>query len=210
MESIEAFPLQPDWVYRPDVNLFTWREHQGRPPIELEINRVHHSAWKLFSKHHYLTADLNHAAVCFCAFWQGKPVAFDAWLPFFGKLKDNRPARRGHRTVCLPDYQGVGIGNALFTFAASLWAGLGYRAFSNTGHPAEMNARARNPNWRMTRAPSQSSRDGGRSAALQVVRERFTKSRATSRLTASFEYVGPPLSRERASMILDTWATCSL
>lgn len=72
----------------------------------------------------YLTADINPTAVCFCAFIDGIPVAFDAWLPFVGKLRWGR-ARRGHRTVCLPDYQGVGIGNALFTFCASLWKGLG-------------------------------------------------------------------------------------
>jgi hypothetical protein len=29
-----------------------------------------------------------------------------------------RPARREHRTVTLPDYQGAGIGNALSNFVA--------------------------------------------------------------------------------------------
>ncbi len=186
--------LDPDWIYEPATNGFQWRlERRGRPPISLEIARVGSAAWKLFSRHHYLTASLNRSATCFCAFIEGRPVAFDAWLPFIGRLKDDRRARRGHRTVCLPDFQGVGIGNALFNFCASLWAGLGYRAFSCTGHPAEINRRLRSPElWRLTRAPSRTARD-----SVHADR-RFSKlrnARASNRLTAGFEYVGPRLAR---------------
>ena len=60
-------------------------------------------------------------------------MAFSAWLPFVGS---GPPARREHRTVTLPDYQGVGIGHALSGLVASLWRGLGYRALSTTTHPA--------------------------------------------------------------------------
>src|SRR5205085_2263814 len=89
----------------------------------------------------------------------GKPVAFDAWLPFVGKLRDERKARRGHRTVCLPDYQGVGIGAALFNHSARLWAGLGYRVFSCTGHPAEIKSRLKSGLWKMTRKPGFTAAD---------------------------------------------------
>lgn len=194
-EDVEEW-LQPDWVFRPSEQRFTWRCLQRRPALDLQINRVHHSAWRLFKHHHYLTASINPASFCFVAFWHGRPVAFDAWLPFFGKLKDSRPARRGHRTVCLPDYQGVGIGNALFSYAASLWRGLGYRAFSNTGHPAEIAHRLRSPLWKLTRAPSRTARG----------RHSIDRARASNRLTASFEYVGPPLDRTRALEALHTFA----
>lgn len=199
-EDVEAW-LQPDWVYEPATQQFRWRSLQQRPAIELEVNRVHHSAWRLFHPHHYLTADINKAAFCFCAFWKGIPVAFDAWLPFFGKLKDSRQARRGHRTVCLPDYQGVGIGASLFAHLASMWAGLGYRAFSATAHPAEIAARLRNPSWRMTRAPGFTAKDTGRG------RGSMAAARASSRLTASFEWVGPAMDRAQAMHQLNTYAT---
>lgn len=188
--------LQPDWVLRPEVDSFGWRELQRRPAIDLDIRRVHHSAWRMFAPHHYLTSELSPAAFCFVASWRGIPVAFDAWLPFVGALKDRRRARRGHRTVCLPDYQGVGIGNALFTFCASLWKGLGYRAFSCTGHPAEMRTRARSPHWKMTRPPGHTARDTGKHAGTMA------KRRATGRLTASFEYIGPALDARLAQSIL--------
>jgi ABC-type lipoprotein export system ATPase subunit len=189
--------LDPDWIYEPGTDSFQWRlERRGRPPIELEIARVSSSAWKLFRNHHYLTANLNRSATCFCAFIKGRPVAFDAWLPFVGHLKDDRQARRGHRTVCLPDFQGVGIGNALFTFCASLWKSLGYRAFSCTGHPAEINRRIRSIDWKMTRKPGRTANDTGRLASS------LNKCRASNRITASFEYVGPLMNRNIAERIL--------
>ena len=94
------------------------------------------------------------AAVCFVARWEQRPVAFSAWLPFVGP---GRPARREHRTVTLPDFQGVGIGHALSGLAASLWRGLGCRALSTTTHPALIAARRRSPFLVLRRAPSLAS-----------------------------------------------------
>lgn len=38
--------LEPDWVYQPHINeLYTGRYLYQRPKIELEVKRVHHSAW---------------------------------------------------------------------------------------------------------------------------------------------------------------------
>lgn len=189
--------LQPDWVYLPAERRFVWREVQRRPPIELVINRVHHSEWARFKHHHYLTADISPGAFCFVAFWRGRPVAFDAWLPFFGKLKDSRKGRRGHRTVCLPDYQGVGIGAALFNTIAQAWAGLGFRAFSGTAHPAEIASRLRSGIWKMTRPPRMTAKG----------HHSIDKSRATNRLTAAFEFIGEPMTRARAHEVINTWAS---
>ena len=128
--------------------------------------------------------------MCFLALWNGRAVAFSAWLPFVGT---GRAARREHRTVTLPDFQGVGIGNAVSDAVASLWRGLGYRALSTTTHPAMIASRRRSPNWRLRRAPS-----------LAAGRERkmTTLKHATTRLTAGFEYVGPALSRKLARALL--------
>ena len=148
-EDVEDW-LQPDWIYRPAENLFTWRRLRRRPALALDIVRVAPSAWPLFAPHHYLSDRAGRSAVCFLASWHERPVAFSAWLPFVGS---GPKTRREHRTVTLPDYQGVGIGNALSDFVASLWAGLGYRAISTTTHPAMIRARLRSPNWQMHRKP---------------------------------------------------------
>ena len=133
---------------------------------------------------------LAQSAVCFLATWDDRPVAFSAWLPFVGA---GPPTRREHRTVTLPDYQGVGIGNALSALIASLWRGLGYRAMSTTTHPAMIRRAAASPLWRLRRAPGLAA---GRERRLTTLKH------ATTRLTAGFEYVGPALPRKLARALL--------
>jgi GNAT superfamily N-acetyltransferase len=186
--------LQPDWVYEPAEGRFAWRCLRRRPDIPLAVGRCKAAAWQLFRPHHYLSHDLNPSAVCFLAAWRDRPVAFSAWLPFVGR---GVAARREHRTVTLPDYQGVGIGFALSSFCASLWKALGYRATSTTTHPAFIAARRRSPLWRLTRAPSLAA--GSRSRSL----DRALRHAAT-RLTAGFEYVGPPLDYVTAARLMSS------
>lgn len=185
-EDVEPW-LNPDWVYRPAENTFDWRRLRRRPAIDLDIVRAQASAWPLFAPHHYLSGRLARSAVCFLASWQGRPVAFSAWLPFVGA---GPKSRREHRTVTLPDYQGVGIGNALSDFCAALWSGLGYRALSTTTHPAMIRSRLASPNWHMHRAPAFAAAHEG------------NLRHATTRLTAGFRYVGPALPRALAEALL--------
>jgi energy-coupling factor transporter ATP-binding protein EcfA2 len=188
-EDVEPW-LNPDWVYRPAERTFAWRELRRRPDIALTLFRCHQSAWGLFAPHHYLSHEINPASVCFLATWQDRPVSFSAWLPFVG----TGPAtRREHRTVCLPDYQGVGVGNAISDTIASLWRGLGFRATSTTTHPAMIRSRLASPNWRLTRAPAY---------AIGLPRPGGGTAQATDRLTAGFEYVGPRMNTSLARMIL--------
>jgi len=183
--------LQPDWVLRPGEGIFTWRSLQRRPSISLEVSRCGSQAWKLFAPHHYLSGALGSGSVCFLATWDGRPVAFSAWLPFVGA---GPLARREHRTVVLPDFQGVGVGSALSDLVASMWKGLGYVARSTTTHPAFKKARLRSPHWRLARAPSLA---GGRETG------RFKRLRhADTRLTTGWEYVGEALPPRLARALL--------
>lgn len=181
--------LQPDWVFRPDANPgFAWRSLRRRPELEIDLVRCRASAWPIFAPHHYLSGELNRSAVCFLASHDGMPVAFSAWL----NLLSRRGGRREHRTVVLPDWQGIGLGMAISSTVASMWKGLGKRATSTTSHPGFIAGRRRSPDWRMTRAPSLAV--GSRREA------RFAH--ATTRLTAGFEYVGPAMDREQAGRLL--------
>jgi energy-coupling factor transporter ATP-binding protein EcfA2/GNAT superfamily N-acetyltransferase len=188
-EDVEAW-LQPDWVYRPAENTFAWRRLRRRPDIVLEVVRCRASVWPLFAPHHYLSHGLARSAVCFLASWRERPVAFSAWLPFVGP---GPPTRREHRTVTLPDYQGVGIGNALSDFIASLWKGLGYRAVSTTTHPAMIRARLASAHWRMHRPPS----------LARGHEQKLGLRHASTRLTAGFHYVGPHLAPAVARALLE-------
>ena len=190
--------LQPDWVFRPDLAVkteatraepaFAWRCLRRRPDVPIELARCDASAWPVFAPHHYLSGALNRSAVCFLAVHEGKPVAFSAWL----NLLSARGGKREHRTVVLPDWQGVGLGTRVSSAVAAMWKGLGKRATSTTGHPGFIAARKRSPDWRMTRAPS-----------LAVGSRREAKfGHATTRLTAGFEYVGPAMHPGEAAALL--------
>jgi ABC-type phosphate/phosphonate transport system ATPase subunit len=195
-EDVEDW-LQPDWTYQPATNLFVWRWLQPRPPIPLDVFRCRRQAWAAFRPHHYLSQKLAPGAVCFLATWKDRPVAFSAWVNHMAR----RGGKREHRTVTLPDYQGVGIGMALSNFCAALWKALGYRAVSTTTHPAFTAARRRSPDWRLTRAPSLAAH----------AREKHNRAfrHAATRLTAGFEYVGPALDRRTAERVLARQGTVS-
>ncbi len=187
-EDVEEW-LQPDWVYRPAEDRFQWRCLRRRPPIDLQVFRCRPAAWELFRQHHYLSHTLAPGAVCFLATWRQQPVAFSAWINHLS----TKGGKREHRTVVLPDFQGVGIGMALSSFCAGLWKALGYRATSTTTHPAFTAARNRSPHWRMTRPPSLSAAGKERKSGIR---------HAATRLTAGFEYVGPPLDTVTAHRLL--------
>lgn len=185
--------LEPDWVFDVSTNEFRWGSLR-RPAINLEIFRVHHKAWDLFKEHHYLTAEISKAAICFVGCIDGRPVVFDAWLPFVGRLgRYGKKAMRGSRTVCIPDFQGLGLGSTLFTTVAQMWAGLGYRAFSGTAHPAEINKRIKSGQWRL-KGQGRSVKDRKHTKLAQ----RLGRNRAAGRLISRFEFTGPAMPKDEA------------
>lgn len=172
--------MQPDWVYQPHLRKFTRRLVQRRPDIKLEVTRTSHESWDLFKKHHYLNQNLNHrGARCFVAYAGGRPAAFTAALPF---PHPTSPGWREHRTVCLPDFQGVGIGNALSDYVASLMVATGKPYRSVTAHPGMIRSRQRSYKWRTIRGP--------RKRKMQTGNPRWSFS--VRRTVASFEYCGRP------------------
>lgn len=184
--------LQPDWVYQPHTNEFLWRFPGKRPDIQLEISRVHHSAWELFRQYHYLNQNHAKAARYFVSFLNGDPVAMQAVIVSPHPRVKN--LYRGHRAVCLPDYQGVGIGNALITFIASAYRGLGNRILSTTASPALNISRSKDPRW-VCRLTPHLARVEGKRSTLGAAQGRHY---ATNRMTTTWEYIGPPMDKDTA------------
>jgi ABC-type molybdenum transport system ATPase subunit/photorepair protein PhrA len=185
--------LEPDWIYEPATNTFQSGRLLQRPKINLEVRRVDPSAWQLFRKHHYLDHDLNKAAKCFCAFWESVPVAFAAVLHFPHPRSPNM--KREHRTVTLPDYQGVGIGNVLSAYIGSMCRAIGMRYVSITSHPAMMRSRAKSTSWKMIAKPNASSKTFP-SRGLAGGTNGFA-----GRFRATFEYVGPAMNESEARLL---------
>jgi hypothetical protein len=167
--------LEPDWVYEPATGTLA-RDRLQRPSIEITIQQVHRSAWQLFKNHHYLSTNINKAARCFVGYVWDQPAVFMAVLSF---PHPRRSGWRDHRTVCLPDFQGAGIGNAMNAAICSTYRATGKPVFSTTSHPAMIYSRARSKNWKMTSKPRFAPRHKG-----------IKQAGSSNRKTAGFEYVG--------------------
>lgn len=180
--------LQPDWILDMADGSFAWRSVQPRPPIELRIERCSTSEWPAFKKHHYLNTEINRGAQCFIGTIRGQAATFTAVIPF--PMADGTASRREHRTVCLPDFQGVGIGNAASEAVASMFIARGDRFFSTTSNPAMMRHRAKSSLWDMIAKPRMTTRN--KTTRLGTSRHQNFGKSGQDRLMASFEFVGPP------------------
>ena len=181
--------LAPDWVLDMSGPSLSRGRVRCRPPIPLRISAADRSIWPLFEPHHYLSGKLHRAAKCFVGCVEGRPAAFTAVLFF---PHPSRSGWREHRTVCLPDFQGVGIGAATSDFIASLFVATGRPYFSTTSHPAMIRHRLNSPLWKMHRKPRMVSLPG-RTSGSDVG---MSSSNSFGRNTAGFEYVGPGRVRE--------------
>lgn len=178
--------LRPDWIY--DLNkggALEKGEYLRRPQIELQVYRTTCDTWERFKKYHYMTAKLNEAATCFVFTWNNKLVAFHATLPFpNGSIKN---AIRGTRTVCLPDFQGFGIGQKITNWCAGVYTNIGKSYYTKTVNPAFGKYMEKSPLWKP------SSTNGKKRSEREVSKEHNIMGGLT-RPSYCFKYVGEPIS----------------
>ncbi len=174
--------LQPDWIYDVSASRFDWRLRRRRPEISIKIYRTTTSSWRIFKAHHYLDTNIHKGAECFVATWEDRPVAFSSVIHFphprCSKFK------KGHRTVVLPDFQGVGIGNMLSEFVAEHYTNKGFRFISTTSAPAMISHRSKSKKWRTARFGRTSK--VGRISSLKS----FANTVRSNCISAGFEYIG--------------------
>lgn len=140
--------LDPDWIFNTNNGeLLVGRSHR-RPDIAIKIFRCTKDLWGMFKNHHYLSGSLNKSSRCYCAIWNDEIIGFTATLAFpFGKTLN---AWREHRTVILPDYQGLGFGVRLSDAIAQLYIDDGKKYYSKTAHPRMGEYRNNSPLWKPT------------------------------------------------------------
>lgn len=102
----------------------------------------------MFKKHHYLSNNLNKASRCYLAVWDDIVIGFCASLTLpNGNFKN---AWRAHRTVILPDFQGMGIGTKFSDAIGQIHIDQGLRFFSRAAHPRFGLYREHSPLWKAT------------------------------------------------------------
>jgi GNAT superfamily N-acetyltransferase len=188
--------LEPDWVFDTATGVVTTRGSLRRPEVKLEILPCTTKAWDYFRHHHYLTGDINKGARCWVAVWDGNLVGFSANISYpSGTVKN---AWRGHRTVILPDFQGMGFGTRMSEAVAEMFIQQGKRYYVKTAHPRLGEYRNASPKWKPT---SHHMKNRSKGYARQMTKENKTKreeslrseellARHKDRLCFAHEYVG--------------------
>lgn len=102
----------------------------------------------MFKDHHYLDGNISKASRCWVGVWNGSIVCFGASMTMpSGTLKN---AWREHRTVVLPDFQGMGIGVRFSDAIGQMHLEDGKRYFSRTAHPRMIYHREHSELWKPT------------------------------------------------------------
>lgn len=177
--------LQPDWVFDTNTGHLAGRGSVQRPRIELEILPCTADIWPIFRPHHYLDGNINRSARCWVAIWEGVPIGFASALRFPNGNFNN--GWREHRTVILPDYQGLGLGVRLSDAVAQVFIAEGYRYFSKTAHPRLGEYRNASALWKPTSKNKKARQDYSTSTRTK---EDGHKHRHIDRVCYSHEYIG--------------------
>ncbi|MBL8867364.1 MAG: GNAT family N-acetyltransferase [Planctomycetia bacterium] len=171
--------LEPDWMLDVQTGEIT-RRSLRRPQLEVAVRRADRSAWSIFRDHHYLSHDLARNATCFVAKVRGQPAAF---LAVLSAPHPSHPRWRASRIVCLPDYQGIGVGGRLTDLIAAAYSATGKEFTVVTSHPALIARMARHQHWRCISGYSFAGQFGGSMGVAPS---------SGLRQTASFVFNGPP------------------
>lgn len=174
--------LQPNWVFDVDQNFFKWVRLR-RPKLEIKIHELgkgHKTKiWQIFKHHHYLSGNICLGAICFVATLNGNICGFTSARP--SPVCTGTYLYQEHRTVVLPDYQGMGVGNKISEFLGQyVWDRYHKILRSTTSHPAMIFYRNKSLKWQLLRDPKVVHKAHANSMRAKS---------ACNRLTASFKFI---------------------
>jgi energy-coupling factor transporter ATP-binding protein EcfA2 len=188
--------LDPEWVYDTDLQKLDNRRSLlrlgTRPELSLTIRSTGPDYWRYFSKYHYLDTRMSRSVHCYVLLLGDKPIGFHAAI--HSTNRDIHSYWRGHRTVILPEFQGMGIGTAFSDAIAEIYVGRGLRYFSKTAHPSFGEHREKSDLWRPT-STNKKSRLGSYLLKDGTARKMpgyggTTTARDAGRICYSHEYIG--------------------
>lgn len=184
--------LRPDWIFDTSTNKLDVRGSRRRPEIQLEILPCSVDAWSMFKQHHYLDGNINKASKCWIAVWNDVPIAFHSALPLPQARHGKLPAWRGHRTVVLPDFQGLGVGVMFTNALASMFFASNIAFYSKTAHPTLGKYRNAHPElWRPTPYNGKNSERYKKLMDGNNLYDNEFLEKHAGRICYAHEYIGP-------------------
>eukprot|EP00494_Astrolonche_serrata_P022489 UN22746 len=128
-----------------------------QPVIHLLMKQIHRSGWDYFKKHHYKDPNIRNFARSFCVYTEFQkpygdiPKDLAGWICAIpSQDKDAVLTGTGymeHRTVVLPDFQGLGFGSRMCDCVGELFRLEGSLFVSKTAHPRYGQYRNENCLW---------------------------------------------------------------
>lgn len=183
--------LMPDWIF--NTNDMTFRvcgeQKKNRPECKLRLYEVtsveaKRKYWKMFARYHYLSHSHNFAARVFVGTLNDEVCMYTSILPFPHPTVKN--TWKEHRTVVLPDYQGIGLSRYSSDFIGEMLKNNGKHYITTTSNPARIATLKKSSKWICTRIGRASK--GSNNGKIQNKHKQGSTS--SERITASFKYVG--------------------
>lgn len=144
--------LLPDWII--DTNKSTYSDFRNvtkerKKKMAFEIRETEKSCWRMFEKYHYLSASLPRGeSYCFGLFFNGAQLGVN----FFSTLM---PGQNNivhfNRTVVLPEWCGIGLGEKLITETSRIMRRRGKRVLGKFSNSAVAVSLLRSEAWRLVR-----------------------------------------------------------
>lgn len=151
--------LKPDLVLDIDnLSVYDLRGVEFQNLIQIDICRTQEkSLWNVFKEHHYMSSELNGA----CHFYVMRLHDTGELVGCFSTLSQMTGTKkwgwRVHRTVVLPDYQGLGISSRTLNFFGDYYHKQGRFLSIRTSSIPMLNSLKNNPLWEVGK-PTNSSK----------------------------------------------------
>ena len=146
--------LKPDLVMDIDtLKIYDLRNAEFDRTVYIDIYRCSDkSLWNVFKEHHYMSSELNKA----CHFYVMRLRDTGDLVGCFSTLSQMTGTKkwgwRVHRTVVLPDYQGLGISSRTLNFFGDYYQSQGRFLSIRTSSIPMLNSLKNNPMWEVGKA----------------------------------------------------------
>jgi hypothetical protein len=175
--------LLPDWIFNTDTMAFQLSQKKNRPKLNFKIFECDKSLWKMFARHHYLSAEHSPSAKSYIGLINDQPCVFLSTnnMPHAHR----RNLRKVHRLVVTQDFQGIGIGILMLTEIAKIYGNSRLSLGITTSSPALIFGLKRNISWLCKRIGTNKPNTGSLT--------KLNKTTSVNRVTATFEYKTPEI-----------------
>ena len=145
--------LAPDWII--DCNKATYSDRRrlrcsSQEELRFDVRRCNRSAWKFFSRYHYLSERVPGGHNEFFGLFHGDDqIGFQAFSNYVPHRPGTKKIMHSNRVVIHPDYCGFGLGLRLTEACAPLMVQQGYRVMAKLSALPMVKPRLKNPRWRL-------------------------------------------------------------